>query len=146
MLKIKYGIADNNIDVTNICFRFLIKCGFIHIPKGDQNRANYFTDPLLGILKSIFIYNNDELVKIISEQEEVYIDTKTNIIHTDTPQIFIDSFIKLKNIQSQLKIDFGSFNDEFPEQLMAVRYLTGNEKVLEFGGNIGRNSLKIPKK
>ena len=26
---------------------------------------------------------------------------------------------------------------------MAVRYLTGNEKVLEFGGNIGRNSLVI---
>jgi FkbM family methyltransferase len=27
--------------------------------------------------------------------------------------------------------------------MMAVRYLTGNEKVLEIGGNIGRNSLII---
>lgn len=26
---------------------------------------------------------------------------------------------------------------------MVVRYLTGNEKVLEIGGNIGRNSLVI---
>lgn len=26
---------------------------------------------------------------------------------------------------------------------MAIRYLTGNEKVLEIGGNIGRNSLII---
>ena len=50
-------------------------------------------DPLFDILKSIFIYNNDELIKIVSDQEEVYIDTKTNIIHTETPQIFIDSFI-----------------------------------------------------
>ena len=30
-----------------------------------------------------------------------------------------------------------------PEQKLSVRYLTGNEKVLEIGGNIGRNSLVI---
>jgi FkbM family methyltransferase len=30
-----------------------------------------------------------------------------------------------------------------PEQKMAVQYLTGDEKVLEIGGNIGRNSLII---
>ena len=35
------------------------------------------------------------------------------------------------------------FSEELPEQKMAVRYLTGNEKVLEIGGNIGRNSLII---
>ena len=33
--------------------------------------------------------------------------------------------------------------EELPEQRMAVRYLTGTEKVLELGGNIGRNSLVI---
>ena len=33
--------------------------------------------------------------------------------------------------------------DELPEQKMAVRYLRGQEKVLEIGGNIGRNSLVI---
>jgi FkbM family methyltransferase len=38
---------------------------------------------------------------------------------------------------------YGSLNEEFPEQMMATRYLTGNEKVLEIGGNIGRNSLVI---
>ena len=52
-------------------------------------------------------------------------------------------FGKLSQIQSSLKLDFGNFIDEFPEQMMAVRYLTGNEKVLEIGGNIGRNSLII---
>jgi hypothetical protein len=50
---------------------------------------------------------------------------------------------KLKTIQNKLKIKYGSFNEELPEQKMAVRYLTGNEKVLEIGGNIGRNSLVI---
>jgi len=52
-------------------------------------------------------------------------------------------FNKLSYLQSQLKLDFGTFQDEYPEQMMAVRYLTGNEKVLEIGGNIGRNSLII---
>ena len=30
-----------------------------------------------------------------------------------------------------------------PEQILAANYLTGNEKVLEIGSNIGRNSLVI---
>ena len=50
---------------------------------------------------------------------------------------------QLLAIQNTLRLDFGSFKDEFPEQRMAVRYLTGQEKVLEIGGNIGRNSLII---
>jgi len=52
-------------------------------------------------------------------------------------------FDKLITIHRNLKLDFGSFLDEYTEQMMAVRYITGNEKVLEIGGNIGRNSLVI---
>ncbi len=33
--------------------------------------------------------------------------------------------------------------EELPEQKMVVRYLSGSEKVLEIGSNIGRNSLII---
>ena len=50
---------------------------------------------------------------------------------------------KIKNIHSKLKIKHGSFDEELPEQKMAVKYLNGNEKVLEIGGNIGRNSLSL---
>jgi len=35
------------------------------------------------------------------------------------------------------------FSEELPEQKMSIMYLNGNEKVLEIGGNIGRNSLII---
>jgi FkbM family methyltransferase len=49
----------------------------------------------------------------------------------------------LADIQSKLTLRHGSFMQEYPEQKMAVKYLTGNEKVLEIGGNIGRNSLVI---
>jgi FkbM family methyltransferase len=34
-------------------------------------------------------------------------------------------------------------NDELPEQIFITKYLTGNEKVLEIGGNVGRSSLVI---
>ena len=50
---------------------------------------------------------------------------------------------KLAKIHDKLKIKYGTLNDELPEQLIALKYLTGNEKVLEIGGNIGRNSLLI---
>lgn len=48
---------------------------------------------------------------------------------------------RLKKIQDSLRIENGDFNDELPEQRMVARYLTGNEKILEIGGNIGRNTL-----
>jgi len=54
-----------------------------------------------------------------------------------------ESFSKLIQLHRNLKLDFGTFLEEYPEQMMAVKYITGNEKVLEIGGNIGRNSLII---
>jgi hypothetical protein len=50
---------------------------------------------------------------------------------------------QVRNIHSKLKFEFGSMQDEFPEQVMTVKYLKGNEKVLEIGGNLGRNSMII---
>lgn len=50
---------------------------------------------------------------------------------------------KLSLIHKKLKLNFGKFTDEFPEQVMVATYLKGNEKVLEIGGNIGRNTLVI---
>ena len=51
--------------------------------------------------------------------------------------------VRTKSLHSTMKLKYGSFNDEYPEQKIAVRHLSGNEKVLEIGGNIGRNSLII---
>ena len=50
---------------------------------------------------------------------------------------------KLKRLHSRLHLIHGSFLDEVPEQRMSARFLTGSEKVLELGGNVGRNSLII---
>ena len=138
-MKIYYGTTNMRIDVTNICLSKLTNNNIITIPSGDQNRANYFSDPLHGILKKIIIINDD----ISSEYDELT-QIKINLINNTITTINENDINnKINNIHSKLKINYGSFNDELPEQKMAVRYLTGNEKVLEIGGNIGRNSLII---
>ena len=50
---------------------------------------------------------------------------------------------KLKEIHSKLTLIHGSMEEELPEQKMAASFLIGTEKVLEIGGNVGRNSLVI---
>jgi FkbM family methyltransferase len=50
---------------------------------------------------------------------------------------------ELLQLHKMLQFQFGSLGEEFPEQVMSMMYLTGDEKVLELGGNIGRNSMII---
>jgi FkbM family methyltransferase len=138
-MKIYYGITNNSIDVTDICIKKMINNGIITIPFGDHSRANYFTDPLVGVEKKIII-NNYEIITEYDASTQIKINTLNNTITTINET---DVNNKIQNIQSKLSIKYGSFNEELPEQKMVVRYLTGNEKVLEIGGNIGRNSLVI---
>jgi hypothetical protein len=148
VIIIKYGIINNNIDVTDIALTKCMKQNIIFIPKNDSARANYFSDPLVNILKSIFIIINNACFEI-GQDKNIYIDIINNQIYTDENvpesirELHETIYEKLINIHSQLKIEYGDLSQEFPEQMMAVTYLTGNEKVLELGGNIGRNSLII---
>lgn len=50
-MKIYYGTVDNSIDITDICLTKLLHNNIIRIPNGDNFRAYYFTDPLIGIQK-----------------------------------------------------------------------------------------------
>ena len=50
---------------------------------------------------------------------------------------------KLKKLHSTLKFTGGKMTDEYPEQVMAVSFINPDDRVLEIGSNIGRNSLVI---
>jgi FkbM family methyltransferase len=139
-IKINYGTKNFTVDITNFCYTELIYDNTIIIPSNDDVRAMYFTDPDFGVLKKIFIIDSQNKTIEYDSEETVIINTVTNEIKTSKN---IDINNKLNAIQSKLQIKHGNFNQELPEQKMAVRYLTGNEKVLEIGGNIGRNSLII---
>jgi FkbM family methyltransferase len=138
-MKIYYGITNNLKDVTEICMNKLTHNNIINIPAGDHTRSSFFNDHLVGTVKKIIVENNDIMTEY-NHDTQVKIDITNNnieIINND------DINNKTKEIHSKLKINYGTFNDELPEQKMVVRYLSGNEKVLEIGANIGRNSLMI---
>ena len=143
-MKILYGLSEKMIDVTEICYDKLKYGNSIIIPDGDTNRAKYFSDPMYGFLKKIFILDNNNLFNEYNHDIKVIINLQNNEIKTiniNDENLYVNN--KISHIHSELNIKYGSFNEELPEQKMAVRYLTGVEKVLEIGGNIGRNSLVI---
>lgn len=138
-MRIYYGISTKFIDVTDICLTKLLNNNLVTIPSCDVIRANYFSDPLFGIHKSIIISINDQFFEY-DEYKIVKVDLVSNTIEAvDSNEINY----KINNIHSNLSIKYGSLYEELPEQKMAVMYLNGNEKILEIGGNIGRNSLVI---
>ena len=139
-LTILYGIKENRRDVTDICLTQLNKNNIITIPAGDIVRGSYFGDHLVGTVKKVFIILNGNETEHI-QNYSITINLGDYTLSTPINPEAIHE--KLNNIHSNLKIRHGSLRDEFPEQRMAVSYLTGNEKVLEIGGNIGRNSLVI---
>ena len=143
-MLILYGTINDNIDITDICLSQLMNNNIIIIPAIDSNRAKIFSDPLQGTLKKILILTDN----ILTEYEYFYmikINMNDNTVTTVNTINDTDINNMISIIHSTLKINHGSFNEELPEQKMVVRYLTGNEKVLEIGGNIGRNSLIIAK-
>ena len=143
-MKILYGSLQTFIDVTDICLSKMTQNSVMTLPSGDHNRSIYFTDPLPGVLKRILIVNHGILTEYdhLTEIRIHLIDNTVTTIKTSSRNEN-DINDKIQRIHSTLKINHGTLDEELPEQKMAVRYLTGNEKVLEIGGNIGRNSLVI---
>jgi FkbM family methyltransferase len=49
----------------------------------------------------------------------------------------------LNTLHSKIKLLHGSLMEEYPEQLLAAKYINPGDVVLEIGGNVGRNSCVI---
>jgi FkbM family methyltransferase len=123
------------MDVTEVCMTTLLEDGFVIIPDTESSRSFYFTDTVPNRLKSIFVE--------IDGVETVFPSTSGVVINTRTNAFEMDHVSKLHELHKTLKLNHGSFREEYPEQKMSVRFLKGHEQVLELGGNIGRNSLII---
>ena len=136
-MKIYYGTYDKAFDITDMCRLLLKEENVITIPRGEYERAKLFGDPNPGVLKKIIVKHNGKA----SEYDETITVTITMSGNVDEDEDVIET--QLRKLHSNLKMKYGNFYNELPEQKMAVRYLTGNEKVLELGANIGRNSLII---
>lgn len=141
-MKFYYGILENNIDVTNIVEKNFMIDNVVNIIGNDHYKSLYFTDPIKGILKSIIVRKDNKIQIFDSDIINLNIETFSDFLDDNNLfTIFISN--KLTKIHSKLKLKFGNFKQEYPEQLMAISFLNGNNKVLEIGSNIGRNSLII---
>jgi len=138
-LNIKYGIENNIINITEKALENCLFGTILYIP--ITNRTELFGDPLPGIHKFIFINISSESF-IFNDTTEVFFNIPAKkCLHDSFP--IINYKEKLQKIQDNLLLKHGSFAEEYPEQLMTTRFLKGDEKVLEIGANLGRNSLII---
>jgi len=101
--------------------------------------TNYTNTKAFGIHNLNKIDNECEVsINIIKQIFNDLHDKQRHIDHDNENPV-----MKLSLLHKQLQLDFGSFQEEYPEQLMVARFLKGHEKVLEIGANIGRNSMII---
>lgn len=146
---ISYGIDNVYINIINAVFSIpQVEPNKILIPADDNSRANMFGDPISGKVKEIIIFFSNGEIKICDVHNNIFIDLLTHEVTLKPVPYDMNNGYKseeerLKAVQRTLNINYGNFNEEFPEQLMAFKYIRGHNKVLEIGGNIGRNSLNI---
>ena len=97
-MKIYYGLNNQIIDVTDICFTQLLKNNIITILPNDIIRNQYFTDPIIGHHKFIYIIKDDTMTAYDSSKM-IQIDVTNNdvsILKND------DINNKLKDIHHQI--------------------------------------------
>lgn len=147
MKQILYGTELKYIDVTLNCVN-LFKKGTnrigneFFIPPLDGERCRLFGDPLSGILKHIIIlYENER--EILPHGTPKYINFNDIDINSFSRKEIDFNTDVLQQIHKNNSLLSGTFKDELVEQKMTLKFLRSNSKVLEIGGNIGRNSMVI---
>jgi hypothetical protein len=88
MIKILYGVSPNYlVDITLSAIRQHVRDNVIMIPKGDENRAYLFGDPIPGVVKMILFIDDSGVETVIGPNDIVYIDLTTQKVYTtDAPQ------------------------------------------------------------
>jgi FkbM family methyltransferase len=143
MITIGYGIENRYLDVTLLALKQCIKDNILQIPSSEVNRAMLFSDPVPGTLKHIcVIIDNDRTIYKHGDEMSIPFDVPLNL---DLGQTMgpVEARNKLAQIHASLVLKEGNLYDEYPEQLMSVMFIKPNDKVLEIGSNIGRNTLTI---
>lgn len=132
IITILYG-KIRYVDVTDKIFSLANQVGDVVIPANDCARFDLFKeDPVFGVVKDIVIIKDGQ-IEIYDHTEKVSLN-----ISNCTP-----SSQQLAIFHKNLIFNHGNINDEYPEQLLAIKYLNPEAIVLELGANIGRNSLLI---
>ena len=148
-MKILYG-SDTCCykDITQYLFHKIYIFTNIYIPQNETFRAELFSDPCPNHLKNIVIIDNDQNSTIYNSGEKIMINTAKKsikqMINSDVNYINASSAEdKLQIIHNYVDLKYGNMAGEYPEQIMAMTFISPDSKVLEIGSNIGINSIVI---
>jgi len=137
MTTIQYGLGDTWLDCTAALSRNAYN-GLVHIPLGDCTRYRLIgSDPIVGTEKVIKISGVSSEI-ILSAHETAWIDLASGAIAANPDCHDINSIHQGYELVAGNKT-----TEELPEQQMIARFLVGDEKVLELGGNVGRATAVI---
>jgi DNA polymerase elongation subunit (family B) len=157
-MRILYGLNDKLVDVTQISSEKLTIDGEIVIPYDDNIRARVYGDPVPGICKRIYLIDSEDNILGVNNKKTVIIPQDCDLVNNvkikdfnkdrniwwnNFGKFIEDSDEKLKQLHKRMMIYYGNVNEEYPEQVMATKYIRPMDRVLELGGNIGRNTLVI---
>lgn len=154
-MKFFYGYDDSFDDITDQVYEKCIMGDVIVIPFSDVDRSNIFNDPAFGFTKIIKMIDTCRNVYELKENIFYVLDMNTGeqLVTMENREKLWNRYLKnipkeqsqykLEVLHQTLNIQFGSIKDEYPEQLMTMKYLDEDSVVLEIGGNIGRNSCVI---
>jgi hypothetical protein len=136
---IKYGTKDNNYDVSVYAREKLTRNNITKIPSKDANRIKLFGDISGNEVKYIFLTIGDTDFQY-NALMTIYIDNSSKTVSTVSDN---DIDNELLAIHNNITIDNGILAQNIEMQKMAVRYLTGSEKILELGAGVGMLSLTM---
>jgi FkbM family methyltransferase len=155
-MKFLYGYDNNFIDITDIVFKKCVTSSGIFIPPGDNNRCDIVGyDPYPNILKYIIVidnfnnnfqynYNREVNISFNNLTQELNKNKNPKNWWTQTGRFISDPIERLNALHKHINLhyiaDGGAFELEYPEQLMCMRYIKEDDKVLEIGGNVGRTA------
>jgi hypothetical protein len=141
-MKIYYGINGMYRDVTFAYLVYFLRGMEIVIPSTDAERSARIGDHIPGHPKNVVVVLDDGAQFIVPTGISVKIEF-TSELSKLVPRASKYTGRTLSDIHANLQLALGSFQDELPEQRLAVQYIRPTDRVLEIGSNIGRNSLVI---
>lgn len=122
----------------------------IVLPRSDQQRCKALKgDPYFETEKQVKVFDNVYNAEFIfNVSEDIIFYTNEIICHTIGCKRYeldtIDVQYRYDNeIKPFIHMVYGDLDDELPEQLMSVRFIAPDLKILEIGTNLGRNSMVI---
>ena len=99
---IEYGLDNNKINITDKCYEYLYRDGYILLNCNNIFNDTFFGDPIIGEEKKIYIKYGDENFKY--ESGYILIDTINNTIYDDLKIYYtIKSNDKIVNDKNKLK-------------------------------------------